>query len=332
MVNVTRSTVSKRPLSPISENATFSSPRKREKLAKDATITRAVDDNKSSSDVTSGDDTESSALSNAPDDQHSTLPEDASAVHGTVLQPVNRAADETKPLPRDVIVCETRGYFDDALVARLNAISSLCDEAASVCPFKRARLSQLSWPTASFAGFGRSDILMFGNRHAVLTCVAELGHNGIIPRQGEARDRANITFKPLVPDDHDMAAKILSLKSYPVKADMVEVEAFWAMRFQSSKGNTTQSPFSEVYDGRRTFTTKRQMQKYAAGELEKGDIVFVEVKVTRWTPKDPNDSANTNRHGWTRWIAQFQLQSLTLLYKGSVHEPADTPFSFDVSL
>lgn len=72
------------------------------------------------------------------------------------------------------------------------------------------------------------------------------------------------------------------------------------------------------------FKPKAQMDKYSVSDLEKGDIVLVEMYVTRWAIKDEKDRAETSKakrfeknRSWKKWNVDFRLDAISVLYPGS---------------
>ena len=106
------------------------------------------------------------------------------------------------------------------MVKRFNAIGSLENRRACVYPLRRIPFDRVAFPESALAGFGRSDILQINNTHVIVTCVAELGHNGLVPAAGEEpSQRVNVTFKPLVETDHDAALRVLEELSVPARCE-----------------------------------------------------------------------------------------------------------------
>ena len=71
----------------------------------------------------------------------------------------------------------------------------------------------------------------------------------------------------------------------------------------------------DVYKNRKT-----DMLKYETKELKKGDIVVVEMAITRWAIKDEKDKDKTNwkkRKEWKKWNVDFRLEAVALIYPGS---------------
>lgn len=65
------------------------------------------------------------------------------------------------------------------------------------------------------------------------------------------------------------------------------------------------------------------MAKYTS-ELKRGDIVLVEMYVTRWPVKeegsDKDDSSKPSygkKREWKRWNVEFRLDAVSVLYPGS---------------
>lgn len=86
--------------------------------------------------------------------------------------------------------------------------------------------------------------------------------------------------------------------------------------------------FQRVYDALDKFKGKAQMAKYNVGELKKGDIVLVEMYVTRWAIKDGSvgktevDKAKRFKKNqvWNKWNVEFRLDAMSVLYPGSDYE------------
>ena len=88
------------------------------------------------------------------------------------------------------------------------------------------------------------------------------------------------------------------------------------------------------------------MPRIAATDLKIGDIVLLEVFVTRWIPKDEDadgqPSASSSRKStpgkgknskeWKRWNVQFTLDAVSLLYQGSMFYTEETKADEDVEM
>ena len=93
-----------------------------------------------------------------------------------------------------------------------------------------------------------------------------------------------------------------------------------------------------MYDALDTYKRKSAMPRLAAKELKLGDVVLLEVFITRWIPKDdpqlddatPSGSAGSSAKGkgvyrkgrwtkkeWKKWNVQFTLDAISLIYPGS---------------
>ena len=88
------------------------------------------------------------------------------------------------------------------------------------------------------------------------------------------------------------------------------------------------------------------MPRITATDLKIGDIVLLEVFVTRWIPKDEDAEAqastSSSRKGasskgknskeWKRWNVQFTLDAVSLLYQGSMFYTEETKADEDVEM
>lgn len=79
------------------------------------------------------------------------------------------------------------------------------------------------------------------------------------------------------------------------------------------------------------FKGKAKMPKYDVSDLKKGDIVLVEMYVTRWAIKDdtegvPVDKAKRFKRTktWKKWNVEFRLDAMSVLYPGNDYA-ADGP-------
>lgn len=85
----------------------------------------------------------------------------------------------------------------------------------------------------------------------------------------------------------------------------------------------TQLPrFDRIYDALDVYQHKNKMEDYTS-ELKYGDIVLVEMYVTRWVMKDEsNDKGESKptygrKREWKRWSVEFRLDAVSVLYPGS---------------
>ena len=105
--------------------------------------------------------------------------------------------------------------------------------------------------------------------------------------------------------------------------------------------------FERAYDAQETYKRKSEMPHIAASDLKRGDIVLVEVFVTRWIPKEEDSDLHVGtsygRKGsstkgkapkkeWKRWNVQFTLDAVSLLYQGSQFYVEETKADEDVEM
>lgn len=70
------------------------------------------------------------------------------------------------------------------------------------------------------------------------------------------------------------------------------------------------------------------MEKYTS-DLKRGDIVLVEMYVTRWTVKDDATDKGESKPSygkkreWKRWNVEFRLDAISVLYPGSDYAEED---------
>lgn len=81
-----------------------------------------------------------------------------------------------------------------------------------------------------------------------------------------------------------------------------------------------------IYDGLETFTTRKADMQTYDDKVKPGDIVLLEMAVTRWAATaKPADNANAGsakvevppKGTWRRWNIDFRYQAMTILYPGS---------------
>ena len=91
------------------------------------------------------------------------------------------------------------------------------------------------------------------------------------------------------------------------------------------------------------------MDRVPASDLKLGDVVLLEVFVTRWQPKEDDNvddmgaSASNRRtrvpgnskwgkKDWKKWNVQFTLDAISLIYPGSAHYVEEKKPDEDVEL
>ncbi|GJE96054.1 hypothetical protein PsYK624_122470 [Phanerochaete sordida] len=114
------------------------------------------------------------------------------------------------------ITTKTREYFTKSMAERFEAISDLQDPAAAVFPFREIPIHRMHFPTDGIPGLERTDELLIGKQVGKFTCVAALGHNGLVAKSGQKLpDVVSVTFAPLLYADHITAGRILEELSNP---------------------------------------------------------------------------------------------------------------------
>ena len=85
---------------------------------------------------------------------------------------------------------------------------------------------------------------------------------------------------------------------------------------------TRQVPaFNESYDAMESFRSKRMMRRLDCEEFKPYDIVLVEALIVRW-PIEETEAMKQARYvkkSWKKWRAEFRLEAMSLLYRGSDH-------------
>ena len=88
-------------------------------------------------------------------------------------------------------------------------------------------------------------------------------------------------------------------------------------------------PFPRVYDARKKYSgVKSNMPRLPAEEIRVGDIVLIEMSVTRWPVVDPPKSTQEAkeredmrkaklRAPWTKWKVDLRLEAVSLVFQGS---------------
>ncbi|KAF7790456.1 hypothetical protein EIP86_001411 [Pleurotus ostreatoroseus] len=224
---------------------------------------------------------------------------------------------------RPVVTTDTRAYFEQDLCNRLNTINGYKHLPSATVTLRTIPYANVHWGSVGVGYADKSQYLCINNERITLRAIAEIVYPNFFKR-GNANRKAGLLFKPLLEEDTHMASRILRQKSMPVKSrDDSGGEGFWSSTWMGTQGmSDKQIPvFERVYDAMDVYKNRKvDMLKYATNDLKKGDIVVVEMSITRWAIKDENEKEKTNwkkRKEWKKWNVDFRLESVALIYPGS---------------
>ncbi|KAI0066971.1 hypothetical protein BV25DRAFT_1912314 [Artomyces pyxidatus] len=167
--------------------------------------------------------------------------------------------------------------------------------------------------------------------------VGEVTKMWFFDRQGEPADRVSVTFSPVTDAGLEAANRMIEVYSdnggkgefffcacyvlilTPAKESMdpyaTEIKAYkWqSVRVPGSKAPVA-TPFRRLYDATNKFQRKGDMRAIDPVDLRIGDVVLVEVFVTRYKQKADN-----------RWKMVNDLRSLSVLKRGAPPEEVPEP-------
>lgn len=139
----------------------------------------------------------------------------------------------------------------------------------------------------------------------------------------------SITVEPLDPRDQTKSDNVLSFYSKRKKDDGdddltlhngVRASA-WMLYEDEGDDTATAKVFTDIYDARTKFIMPvSELPKLSRTDIELGDLVVIEARITRYSPKQTNASPESPSKDWKSWNAAFRMQSCSLLKK---HDPID---------
>ncbi|KAJ7622998.1 hypothetical protein DFH06DRAFT_1340319 [Mycena polygramma] len=190
------------------------------------------------------------------------------------------------------------------------------------CPPDGKWNSVLPWDkTESFLRQGKSE------KPIILWAVGEVTDRYLVGSGDIEPSKINVSFKPLdsrlrpycVKLMHDLSTPPDSTLSAYWMADSINCSAWTAKRNEEAR------PFTEIYDATDRFRSKSSMNKLDRQKVDIGDIVLMELYVSRYSNKDKDKRKSGGP--WGTYLAVFSFNSISILEKAPLGCFLDRPRS-----
>ncbi|KAI9065802.1 hypothetical protein FKP32DRAFT_1602074 [Trametes sanguinea] len=177
--------------------------------------------------------------------------------------------------------------------------------------------SSTKWGNKEFAKY-----LCLDDKPVTVWLVGSLVSKWFQNRMGEPQDTVNVAIEPLREIDLSAAITLLS-NSQPRKVPTLT--RLYAKRFMTEWSAGDAKPkvvlFDKIYDATKGFGRKASLPPLYPSELGIGDIVLVEVAVTRY-------KTGTIKYRWEQWNVSFELLCISVIAH-SPSAPTTTKVTFE---
>ena len=123
----------------------------------------------------------------------------------------------------EVITTETRHYFEEALVSRLNRQNAYQNADTGCYTLRTLPLEGTHWGNGRADGYRSDTFLYAGEKRAHLWAIGELVINKLTDRDGSPSPSPSLKFRPLLPRDRAVVTHLLCALSSPTKGSCVVV-------------------------------------------------------------------------------------------------------------
>ncbi|KAH8101603.1 hypothetical protein BXZ70DRAFT_1019486 [Cristinia sonorae] len=215
----------------------------------------------------------------------------------------------------DVITAGIRPWVDDFDARRLNKSRLKCNTTTKTfaLPFVP---TDLAFGTIKTGNYPTHSYLCHNNSPLTIWITAEINHSFWTNENGSVRNKCGVAVTPLVRDDFKKAISLRDAYSHHGLTGFKhsDEELIWATMFPR-KTNNEYEPFTAIYDAREVLGDRRTMIEIPPENLNKSDIVIVEVKLQRSHVfrSDVGKKKTFPSTPWVDWAVYFQLQAIFVL-------------------
>ncbi|KAI0332375.1 hypothetical protein GY45DRAFT_1369312 [Cubamyces sp. BRFM 1775] len=165
--------------------------------------------------------------------------------------------------------------------------------------------------------------LCAGDVPITIFIVGTLTSKRFTDKEGDPLPRVQMGIRPLVDEHRRDAASLLGRCRPP---QVVTLEKVYAGRLMSQWGKNDQKAstlsFTNIFDARKGYGRKSAMKRLHPHEIGKGDLVLVELTLTRYRP--------ASVYTWDHYKTAFELRAVSLLAECPAEFVADDSVDFDI--
>ncbi|GJF00760.1 hypothetical protein PsYK624_170610 [Phanerochaete sordida] len=304
-----------------------------------------------------GGETETEKSSTAPPSPSDKAAGSDHEIPSRAATPADTSAPSAPPGLQTELSTDTRWYWDEDMVARLTPMTKYQNPDKSVYSVAVAPWEATKWGEPR-NGFRADAELHVNGKRAVFWGVFEVAWNNMVSDEG-LEHSPSIRFRPFLQRDFDILKHLVTNKAKPSK-DGYQYDTFYASRFMAKKEKRREDlkPFPHIFNAvpPLKYTKKADMAHETVHGVKPGDIVLLEFTVKRYVPPASDAAASrakeralaasgSNKQStprwvdrsffqreWTVWDVGFNMEAVTLLYRGSDHYAGGNPDSEDVEL